>query len=159
MENAATKVARWRGSAVAGCVHATTLVKLASRSSPQLWWMTRSSRRSERAIKCRNSFRARIACSRSMRTRLRASWSLPRSWRASQTTRGFGPTFATTQCMQVLSARARGTWGSTTPAAGCGRVPRSWLLEIIIVSDAVEGTFVDLEGKSLQEEQKEKYQQ
>ena len=27
--------------------------------------------------------------------------------------------------------------------------------EIIIVSDAVEGTFVDLDGKSLQEEQKE----
>ena len=30
--------------------------------------------------------------------------------------------------------------------------------EIIIVSDAVEGTFVDLDGKSLQEEQKEKHQ-
>ena len=32
------------------------------------------------------------------------------------------------------------------------------VLEIIIVSDAVEGTFVDLDGKSLQEEQKGKYQ-
>ena len=30
--------------------------------------------------------------------------------------------------------------------------------EIIIVSDAMEGTFVDLDGKSLREEQKEKYQ-
>ena len=30
--------------------------------------------------------------------------------------------------------------------------------EIIIVSDAVEGTFVNLDGKSLQEEQKGKYQ-
>ena len=30
--------------------------------------------------------------------------------------------------------------------------------EIIIVSDAMEGTFVDLDGKSLQEEQKEKHQ-
>ena len=30
--------------------------------------------------------------------------------------------------------------------------------EIIIVSDAVEGTFVDLVGKSLQEEQKERHQ-
>ena len=30
--------------------------------------------------------------------------------------------------------------------------------EIINVSDAVEGTFVNLDGKSLQEEQKEKYQ-
>ena len=30
--------------------------------------------------------------------------------------------------------------------------------EIIIVSDAVEGTFLDLDGKSLQEEQKEKHQ-
>ena len=30
--------------------------------------------------------------------------------------------------------------------------------EIIIVSDAVEGTFVDLDGKSLREEQKEKHQ-
>ena len=30
--------------------------------------------------------------------------------------------------------------------------------EIIIVSDAVEGTFVDLEGKSLQEEQKDRHQ-
>ena len=30
--------------------------------------------------------------------------------------------------------------------------------EIIIVSDAVESTFVDLDGKSLQEEQKGKYQ-
>ena len=30
--------------------------------------------------------------------------------------------------------------------------------EVIIVSDAVEGTFVDLDGKSLREEQKEKHQ-
>ena len=30
--------------------------------------------------------------------------------------------------------------------------------EIIIVSDAVEGTFVEMDGKSLQEEQKGKYQ-
>ena len=30
--------------------------------------------------------------------------------------------------------------------------------ETIIVSDAVEGTFVDLEGKSLPEEQKERHQ-
>ena len=30
--------------------------------------------------------------------------------------------------------------------------------EIIIVSDAVEGTFVDLDGKSLREEQKENHQ-
>ena len=30
--------------------------------------------------------------------------------------------------------------------------------EIIIVSDAVEGTFVNLDGKSLQEEPKGKYQ-
>ena len=30
--------------------------------------------------------------------------------------------------------------------------------EIIIVSDAVEGTFVNLDGKSLQEESKGKYQ-
>ena len=30
--------------------------------------------------------------------------------------------------------------------------------EIIVVPDAVEGTFVDLDGKSLQEEQKEKHQ-
>ena len=32
------------------------------------------------------------------------------------------------------------------------------VLGIIIVSDAVEGTFVDLEGKSLEEEQKERHQ-
>ena len=31
-------------------------------------------------------------------------------------------------------------------------------MEIIIVSDAAEGTFVKLDGKSLQEEQKGKYQ-
>ena len=30
--------------------------------------------------------------------------------------------------------------------------------QIITVSDAVEGTFVDLDGKSLQEEQKETHQ-
>ena len=31
------------------------------------------------------------------------------------------------------------------------------MLEIIIVSDAVEGTFVNLDGKSLEEEQKGDY--
>ena len=46
------------------------------RPHPQV---TRSSGRSERAIKCRNSFTARFACSRSMRKRLRASWFPPRS--------------------------------------------------------------------------------
>ena len=53
----------------------------------------------------------------------------PRSWQASQTTRGFAPTCATTKCMRTLSARARGTWGSTTPAAGSARAPRSWRCE------------------------------
>ena len=32
------------------------------------------------------------------------------------------------------------------------------VLEIIIVSDAVEGTFVDLDGEVIREEQKEKHQ-
>ena len=68
VENVATKVVRSGGSAVvAGCVHATTLMKLALVDSVdhtlkkllslQWWWRTRSSRRSARATKCRNSFK------------------------------------------------------------------------------------------------------
>ena len=53
-----------------------------------------------------------------------------------------------TQCWFSVGAAAR-----RLEPKGEAEVP-----EIIIVSDAVEGTFVNLDGKSLQEEQKGKYQ-
>ena len=43
-------------------------------------------------------------------------------------------------------------WGGWSQK-GKAKVP-----EIIVVSDAVEGTFVDLDGKSIREQQKEKHQ-
>ena len=54
---------------------------------------------------------------------------------------------------------ARSSWFCVEAAAGrLEPKGRAEVPEIIIVSDAVEGTFVDLDGKSLREEQKENHQ-
>ena len=84
----ATKMVRSGGSAVvAGCVHATTPVKLALVDSVDQAFkkLPIALRRSdggrhavpgsrEGSTKCRNSFSVRFACSRRMRRRSRTSW-------------------------------------------------------------------------------------
>ena len=100
----------------------TTPSRNCPRSLPLWSWTTRSSRRSARATKCRNSFSTQFTCSWSTRRRPRALWFLPRSWRSSPTMGGFALTCATTKCTRTLSARAQGIWDSTAPVAGSARV-------------------------------------
>ena len=113
VENVATKVVRSGGSAVvAGYVHEITPKKLALVDSVD-----------HTLNKLHSLFAAVLQRVIRLFTehaeRSRPSWSPG----------GFAPTCETTQCTRMPSARARGTWRSTTPAPGSVRAPKLWRCE------------------------------